>query len=125
MGTSRTNSNCHCDLCPSNICPGGICPYQTYLSCYYMNNDIKSYYYIIASRWTKCNQLQCLRLCQLLLTGSKTPCIGCFISQYIGMSVRRSSRSAFGRSTGNDVSGHYKRHYFLFFLFLLRRLLFS
>ena len=32
----------------------------------------------------------------------------------IGMSVRRSSRSAFGRSTGNDVSGHYKRHYFLF-----------
>ena len=36
----------------------------------------------------------------------------------IGTSVRRSSRSAFGRSTGNDVSGHYKRHYFLFsFLF--------
>ena len=32
----------------------------------------------------------------------------------IGTSVRRSSRSAFGRSTGNDVSGHYKRHYFLF-----------
>ena len=32
-----------------------------------------------------------------------------------GTSVRRSSRSAFGRSTGNDVSGHYKRHYFLFF----------
>ena len=31
-----------------------------------------------------------------------------------GTSVRRSSRSAFGRSTGNDVSGHYKRHYFLF-----------
>jgi len=55
-----------------------------------------------------------------------------------GTSVRRSSRSAFGRSTGNDVSGHYKRHYFLFFsffsfffffffffFFLLRRLLFS
>ena len=36
----------------------------------------------------------------------------------IGTSVWRSSRSAFGRSTGNDVSGHYKRHYFLFsFLF--------
>ena len=34
------------------------------------------------------------------------------------MSVRRSSRSAFGRSTGNDVSGHYKRHYFLFLLFI-------
>ena len=30
----------------------------------------------------------------------------------IGTSVRRSSRSAFGRSTGNNVSGHYKRHYF-------------
>ena len=40
--------------------------------------------------------------------------------QGIGTSVRRSSRSAFGRSTGNDVSGHYKRHYFLFFfLFFL------
>ena len=40
----------------------------------------------------------------------------------IGTSVRRSSRSAFRRLTGNDVSGHYKRHYFLsffsfFFLF--------
>ena len=32
----------------------------------------------------------------------------------IGMSVRRSSRLAFGRSTGNDVSGQYKHHYFLF-----------
>ena len=29
----------------------------------------------------------------------------------IGTSMRRSSRSAFGRSTGNDVSGHYKRPY--------------
>ena len=29
----------------------------------------------------------------------------------IGTSVRRSSRSAVGRLTGNDVSGHYKRHY--------------
>ena len=49
--------------------------------------------------------------------------------KHLGTSVRRSSRSAFGRSTGNDVSGHYKRHYFLFFFlffsFLLRRLLFS
>ena len=36
----------------------------------------------------------------------------------IGTSVRRSSRSAFGRPTGNDVSGHYKRHYFLYFFFL-------
>ena len=31
---------------------------------------------------------------------------------YFGTSVWRSSRSTFGRSTGNDVSGHYKRHYF-------------
>ena len=38
-----------------------------------------------------------------------------------GTSVRRSSRSAFGRSTGNDVSGHYYRHSFSF-LFLRRRL---
>ena len=35
----------------------------------------------------------------------------------IGTSVLCSSRSAFGRSTGNDVSGHFKHHYFLFFLF--------
>ena len=36
----------------------------------------------------------------------------------IGMSMHPSSRFAFGLSTNNDVSGHYKRHYFLFsFLF--------
>ena len=35
----------------------------------------------------------------------------------IGMSVRCSSRSVFGRSTGNDVSGHYKRHYFFSIFF--------
>ena len=34
-------------------------------------------------------------------------------TESIGTSVQRSSRSAFGRSTGNDVSGHYKWHYFL------------
>ena len=31
-----------------------------------------------------------------------------------GTSGQRSSRLAFGRVTGNDVSGHYKYHYFLF-----------
>ena len=44
--------------------------------------------------------------------------------QSFGTSVRRSSRSALGRSTGNDISGHCKRHYFLSFFFL-RCLLFS
>ena len=34
-----------------------------------------------------------------------------------GTSSRHSSRSAFGWSTGNDVSGHYKRRYFLFSFF--------
>ena len=29
LGTSRTDSNCHCD-----ICLGNICQYQKYLSCY-------------------------------------------------------------------------------------------
>ena len=38
--------------------------------------------------------------------------INIIIFHSIGMSVRRSSRSAFGRSTGNDVSGHKIRHYF-------------
>ena len=38
------------------------------------------------------------------------------INIIIGTSVQLSSWSAFGRSTGYDVSGHYKRHYFLFFL---------
>ena len=36
----------------------------------------------------------------------------------IGTSVRHSSQSAFGRLTGNDVSGHFKRHYFVFCFFL-------
>ena len=42
----------------------------------------------------------------------------------IGTNVRRSSRSAFGGPTGNNVSGHYKWHY-LFFFFFLCCLLFS
>ena len=44
-----------------------------------------------------------------------------------GLNMRRSSRSAFTWSTGNDVSGHYKQHSFLFFLFFSpsRCLLFS
>ena len=33
--------------------------------------------------------------------------INVIIFFFFGTSVRRSSRSAFGRSTGNDVSGHY------------------
>ena len=33
----------------------------------------------------------------------------------IGTSGQRSSRSAFGQSTGNDVSGHYKHHSLPFF----------
>ena len=41
------------------------------------------------------------------------------INIIIGTSVQLSSWSAFGRSTGYDVSGHYKRHYFLLFLFFL------
>ena len=35
------------------------------------------------------------------------------------MSVQGSSRLAFGWSTGNDVSGHYKLHYFVFLFFFL------
>ena len=34
--------------------------------------------------------------------------------KHFGTSVRRSSRPAFGRSTGNDVSGHYKPYYHCF-----------
>ena len=34
-----------------------------------------------------------------------------------GTSVRRSSRAAFGRSTGNDVSDHYKRNYYIIIFF--------
>ena len=36
---------------------------------------------------------------------------------HFGTSVRHSSQSAFERSTGNDVSGHYKRHYLFFSIF--------
>ena len=40
LGTYRTDSNCHSDICPGNICPGNICSgdictYQEYLSCYW------------------------------------------------------------------------------------------
>ena len=41
-----------------------------------------------------------------------------------GTSGQHSSRSAFGPTTGNDISGHYKQRYFLFPVFL-RCLLFS
>ena len=39
MGTSTTDSSCHCDICPGNICPGYICPYQQYISCYWLDFD--------------------------------------------------------------------------------------
>ena len=52
----------------------------------------------------------------------KTEAFPCLYSN-IGTRMWRSSRSAFRRLTGNDVSGHYKRHSF-FFIFL-RHLLFS
>ena len=42
-----------------------------------------------------------------------------------GTSGQRSSQSAFGRSTSNDVSGHYKRHYFFLFYFLFSGIYFS
>ena len=40
LGTSRTDSNCHSDIClgnicPGNICPGDICPYQLLLTQYW------------------------------------------------------------------------------------------
>ena len=35
LWTSRTNYNCHCDICPCNICLGDICLYQEYLRCYW------------------------------------------------------------------------------------------
>ena len=44
-----------------------------------------------------------------------------FNGNVIGTSVRHFSWSAFGRLTVNDVSDHYKQHYFFF----LRCLLFS
>ena len=37
LGTSRTDSNCHRDICPGNICPGDICTYQEYISCYWLD----------------------------------------------------------------------------------------
>ena len=39
LGTSRTDSNCHRDICLGNSCPGDICPYQEYLSCYWPDFD--------------------------------------------------------------------------------------
>ena len=48
------------------------------------------------------------------------------LTSTFGKSGRRSSQSAFGRSTGNNVSGHHKDHYFLVLPpFFLHRLLFS
>ena len=38
-GTSRTDSNCHSDICTGKICPGDICPYKEYLSCYWPHFD--------------------------------------------------------------------------------------
>ena len=39
LGTSRTDSNCHSDICPCNICLCDICPYQEYFSYYWPNFD--------------------------------------------------------------------------------------
>ena len=39
LGTSRTDSNCHGDICTGNFYPGDICLYQEYLSCYWSDFD--------------------------------------------------------------------------------------
>ena len=39
LETSRTDSKCHCDICPGNICPCNICPYKEYISCYWLDFD--------------------------------------------------------------------------------------
>ena len=39
LGTSRTDSNCHGDICRWNIHPGDICPYQEYLGSYWPDFD--------------------------------------------------------------------------------------
>ena len=39
LGTSRTDSNCHGDICPRNICTFDIYLYQEYLSCYWPDFD--------------------------------------------------------------------------------------
>ena len=39
LGTYRTDSSYHHDICPGNICPGDICPYQQYLRLYWPNFD--------------------------------------------------------------------------------------
>ena len=36
---SRTDSNCHGDICPDNICLRDICPYQEYFGCYWSDFD--------------------------------------------------------------------------------------
>ena len=37
LGTSRTHSKYHCDICLGIICPGDICPYQENLGCYWLD----------------------------------------------------------------------------------------
>ena len=39
LGTSRTDSNCHSDICPGKICPCDICLYHKYLKCHWPNFD--------------------------------------------------------------------------------------
>ena len=40
LGTSRTDHNCHGDICPGNIYQGGICPYHKYLNWKWHNLDL-------------------------------------------------------------------------------------
>ena len=39
LWTSRTDSNCHIDICPGNINPGNIFLYQEHFSFYWPNFD--------------------------------------------------------------------------------------
>ena len=80
--------------------------FQNLLGCFKIAICLKVYCYMALISATWAEGVRVLLLWLILEMKNK-----------IGTSVRRSSRSAFGRSTGNDVSGHYKRHYILFFFF--------
>ena len=43
LGTTRTDFNCHGNICPGNICPGNICTYQQ-PSIFYFIYKFKSYW---------------------------------------------------------------------------------
>ena len=114
----------------ATILVGTISDIIFFFPCFFPCSDQKTYFANVDRSTQKSNRRHLSRPCQTFLGpqaalldfegiagGERVPWVPLGRNFLIGMSNRHSSQSAFGWLTRNDVSGHYKQHYFFSLFF--------